>query len=48
MIHQTYGRKLIKKRQGVGDGMGKGCGGGGGEESGLHNVNYDFEYGISF
>lgn len=44
MIHQTYGRKLIKKRQGVGDGMGKGCGG---EESGLHNVNYDFEYGIS-
>ena len=22
-------------------------GGGGGEESGLHNVNYDFEYGIS-
>ena len=31
MIHQTYGRKLIKKRQGVGDGMGKGCGGGGGE-----------------
>ena len=38
MIHQTYGRKLIKKRQGVGDGMGKGCG--------LHNVNYDFEYDI--
>ena len=24
-----------------------GGGAGGGEESGLHNVNYDFEYGIS-